>query len=168
MRYTYLNSPLGRLLVTRDRVGITGLYLPDGKHAKAVDPAWTRDDGAFDDVGAQLEEYFTGARQDFDLSLNPSGSAFQLRVWHQLRSIPYGTTTSYGRLAAELDPPGFSRAVGSANGRNPISIIVPCHRVVGADGSLTGYGGGLPAKRWLLEHEAAHAAPTGLFAAQSL
>jgi methylated-DNA-[protein]-cysteine S-methyltransferase len=165
VRYTYLDSPLGRLLVTRDDAGITGLYLPDGKHAKPVDPAWTPDDDAFTDVRAQLAEYFAGNRQDFDLPLHPSGSAFQLRVWQQLRSIPYGVTTSYGQLAAELDPPGFSRAVGSANGRNPISIIVPCHRVVGADGSLTGYGGGLPAKRWLLEHEAAH---SGLFASQSL
>lgn len=163
MRYTYIESPLGTLLVTRDEGpgAITGLYLPTGKHAQTVAPGWTRDDDAFADVRAQLAEYFAGTRRDFELPLNASGSPFQKRVWAQLRRIPYGTTTSYGELAAELDPPGFSRAVGSANGRNPISIIVPCHRVVGADGSLTGYGGGLPAKRWLLEHEAAH---TGLFA----
>lgn len=177
MRYTYLDSPLGRLLVTRDdnggppaaegvaRGGLSGLYLPEGKRPMSVDPAWMRDDGAFDDVRTQLDEYFAGTRRDFDLPLHPTGSAFQLRVWRQLRSIPYGMTTSYGALAAELDPPGFARAVGLANGRNPISIIVPCHRVVGADGSLTGYGGGLPAKRWLLEHEAAH---SGIFANQSL
>jgi methylated-DNA-[protein]-cysteine S-methyltransferase len=164
MRYTYISSPLGDLLAVRDDVGLTGLYLPTGKRPKAVDPAWQRDDDAFDDVRTQLAEYFDGTRQEFDLPLHASGSAFQQRVWAALCDIPYGETTSYGKTAAAVGAPDAARAVGLANGQNPISIVVPCHRVVGANGSLTGYGGGLPAKQWLLQHEAAHAAPVGLFA----
>lgn len=161
MFYTFIDSPLGDLLAVRDEHGLTGLYLPTGKHPKAVDPAWIRDDTAFDDVRAQLAEYFAGERREFTLALNPSGTPFQQRVWAALREIPYGETTSYGKTAATVATPDAARAVGTANGQNPISIIVPCHRVVGANGSLTGYGGGLDAKRWLLAHEAAHA---GLFA----
>ena len=97
---------------------------------------------------------------DFELTLNPAGTPFQLTVWSALREIPYGATTSYGKIAAAIGRPDAARAVGWANGQNPIPIIVPCHRVIGADGSLTGYGGGLPAKRWLLAHEAEHAGLT--------
>lgn len=158
--YTFIDSPLGELLVTRDDGGVSGLYLPTGKHPRRVDPAWQRDDAAFDDVRGQLAEYFTGDRHDFDLDLNPAGSAFQQQVWLALRDIPYGQTTSYGKTAATIGAPGSARAVGLANGQNPISIVVPCHRVVGADGSLTGYGGGIEAKRWLLDHEAKHAGLT--------
>lgn len=165
MRFTYIESPLGALLVTRDDntvVGaITGLYLPSGKHPIAARPGWVREDAAFDDLRTQLEEYFAGTRREFDVPLNAAGTAFQLRVWAALRQIPYGETASYGRTAAAIGSPTASRAVGLANGQNPISIVVPCHRVIGANGSLTGYGGGLDAKRWLLSHEAAHA---GLFA----
>ena len=161
MRYTFIPSPLGDLLAVRDDVGLAGLYLPTGKRPKAVDPAWTRDDSAFDDVRTQLAEYFAGERRSFDLPLHASGSAFQKRVWAALCDIPYGETTSYGKTAAAVGAPDAARAVGLANGQNPISIVVPCHRVVGANGSLTGYGGGLPAKQWLLQHEASHA---GLFA----
>jgi methylated-DNA-[protein]-cysteine S-methyltransferase len=161
MKYTYLDSPLGSLLAVRDADGITGLYLPTGKRPMSVRPGWVRDDYAFDDVRAQLAEYFAGERREFDLPLNPAGTSFQQRVWAALRDIPYGETTSYGKTAAAVGVPDAARAVGLANGQNPISIIVPCHRVVGADGSLTGYGGGLDAKRWLLAHEAAH---SGLFA----
>lgn len=161
VRYTVIMSPLGELLVTRDDEGITGLYLPGGK--KPVRPAadWQRDDGGFEDLRLQLGEYFSGARREFDLPLRPRGTAFQQRVWDALLLIPYGETASYGATALAIGAPTASRAVGLANGQNPISIVVPCHRVVGANGSLTGYGGGLPAKRWLLAHEAAHA---GLFA----
>lgn len=154
MKYTYIDSPLGRLLAVRDDSGLTGLYLPTGKRPMAVRPDWLQTDTAFDDVRTQLAEYFAGSRRSFELTLNASGTAFQKRVWAALGDIPYGETTSYGKTAAALGSPGASRAVGLANGQNPISIVVPCHRVVGADGSLTGYGGGLDAKRWLLTHEA--------------
>jgi methylated-DNA-[protein]-cysteine S-methyltransferase len=153
MRYTYIPSPLGELLVTRDDAGLTGLYLPTGRHATTPPPDGDRDDEAFDDVRIQLAEYFAGRRTVFDLPLNAHGTAFQKRVWTALCEIPYGQTASYGQTAEAIGAPTASRAVGLANGQNPISIIVPCHRVVGANGSLTGYGGGLEAKRWLLEHE---------------
>jgi methylated-DNA-[protein]-cysteine S-methyltransferase len=160
MIYSYVDSPLGALLLVRDEVGLTGLYLPTGKHRVDPEPDWVRDDTAFEDVSTQLAEYFAGDRREFDLPLHPAGTEFQLRAWAALREIPYGETRSYAKQAAAVGSPNASRAIGLANGRNPISIIVPCHRVVGADGSLTGYGGGLPAKRWLLEHEATR---SGLF-----
>lgn len=158
--YTFIDSPLGDLLVTRDDGGVNGLYLPTGKRPRRVDPSWQRDDADFDDIRRQLAEYFAGSRQHFDLALHPAGSAFQQQVWLALRDIPYGQTTSYGKTAAAIGAPGSARAVGLANGQNPISIVVPCHRVIGADGSLTGYGGGIEAKRWLLDHEAKHAGLT--------
>jgi methylated-DNA-[protein]-cysteine S-methyltransferase len=161
MRYTYFDSPIGAFVLVRDDVGLTGLYLPNGRHPVTVAPEWERDDAAFDDVRTQLEEYFDGRRREFDLQLHPIGTPFQLRVWSALLEIPYGETASYGKTAAEIGAPTASRAVGLANGQNPIPIIVPCHRVIGANGSLTGYGGGLDAKRWLLAHEAGH---SGLFA----
>ncbi len=161
MLFTYLGSPLGDLLLVRDEGGLTGLYLPTGRHAKAQRPEWTREDAAFDDVSTQLGEYFDGTRTEFDLNLNAAGTPFQKTVWKALCDIPFGETASYGQTALAIGAPTASRAVGLANGQNPISIIVPCHRVIGANGSLTGYGGGLDAKRWLLSHEAAHA---GLFA----
>ena len=168
MIHTAIASPLGDLLAVReDRDadghpgGLTGLYLPTGRHATALRPEWRRDDHAFDDVRGQLDEYLSGDRRRFDLPLQAAGTEFQHRVWTALVAIPYGETTTYGRTAASIGAPRASRAVGLANGQNPISIIVPCHRVVGADGSLTGYGGGLDAKRWLLSHEARH---HGLFA----
>jgi methylated-DNA-[protein]-cysteine S-methyltransferase len=160
MRYTYIDSPLGALLAVRDEVGLTGLYLPSGKHPVSVRPEWTRDDDAFDDVRTQLAEYFRGDRHDFEVPTHAAGTAFQKRVWAALVDIPYGQTTSYGKTAVAIGVPDAARAVGLANGQNPISIIVPCHRVIGADGSLTGYGGGLDAKRWLLAHEATHSGAT--------
>lgn len=161
MKYAYIESPLGALLITGDEAGIAGLWLPSGKDVKQPRPEWTRDDAFFDAARTQLAEYFAGTRTEFDLPLNPVGTAFQARCWAALREIPFGETASYGQQAARLGQPAASRAVGLANGQNPISIIVPCHRVIGANGSLTGYGGGLDAKRWLLAHEAAH---SGLFA----
>ena len=161
-RYTLVASPLGDLLAHRDDEGITGLFLPTGRNVVTPHPDWVRDDAAFTDLRTQLDEYFAGTRTEFELSLHPRGSGFQLRVWTALLDIPYGETASYGETAAAIGAPvTASRAVGLANGQNPISIIVPCHRVIGANGSLVGYGGGLDAKRWLLSHEAAHA---GLFA----
>ncbi|WP_305778086.1 methylated-DNA--[protein]-cysteine S-methyltransferase [Jatrophihabitans sp. GAS493] len=157
VRYTHIPSPVGPLLVKRDRIGITGLYFSTGRHPEWVsstDADATVDDGAFDDVRAQLEEYFAGRRTRFELELNPAGTDFQRRVWLALREIPYGKTKTYGEQAEAIGSPKAVRAVGLANGRNPISIIVPCHRVIGANGSLTGFGGGLEAKRWLLDHEA--------------
>jgi methylated-DNA-[protein]-cysteine S-methyltransferase len=159
-RYAFLDSPLGRLLAVRDDVGITGLYLPSGRHPVSPDPLWAHDQDAFDDLRAELAQYFAGTRRTFSMPLHPTGTDFQLRVWQALRAIPCGETTTYGRIAAEIGLPNGARAVGLANGQNPISIVVPCHRVIGADGTLVGYGGGLPAKRWLLAHEAARA---GLF-----
>ena len=161
MRYTYIPSPLGDLLAVRDDVGLTGLYLPSGKHTMIAKDGWTRDDSGFDDVRAQLAQYFAGERREFSLPLHPTGTAFQLRVWDALREIPYGETASYGATAVAIGAPTASRAVGMANGQNPISIVVPCHRVIGAAGAMTGYAGGLEAKQWLLAHEASHA---GLFA----
>jgi methylated-DNA-[protein]-cysteine S-methyltransferase len=161
MRYTFIDSPLGALLAARDDIGITSLYLPSGRNPVSAIPGGQRDDDAFEDLRTQLDEYFDGSRREFHLPMHARGTAFQQRVWRALCDIPYGETTSYGATAAAIGSAGASRAVGLANGQNPISIVVPCHRVVGADGSLTGYGVGLPAKRWLLSHEAAHA---GLFA----
>jgi methylated-DNA-[protein]-cysteine S-methyltransferase len=153
MRYTIISSPLGDLLATRDDEGITGLYLPTGKHPVTPKAEWERDDAAFTDLRSELGEYFAGTRQSFDVPLHARGTEFQRRVWQALREIPYGETASYGETAAAIGAPTASRAVGLANGQNPISIVVPCHRVVGANGSLTGYGGGLEAKQWLLAHE---------------
>jgi methylated-DNA-[protein]-cysteine S-methyltransferase len=160
MHYTKIDSPLGELLVLADEDGLTGLYLPTGKHVAQTPKGARRDDAALASVRQQLAEYFSGQRERFDLPLNPYGTAFQRKVWLALRDIPYGVTASYGQTALAVGVPGSARAVGLANGRNPISIIVPCHRVIGANGSLTGYGGGIEAKRWLLDHEAKHAGLT--------
>jgi methylated-DNA-[protein]-cysteine S-methyltransferase len=161
MKYTIIDSPIGDLLAARDDEGITALLLPAGRRPARPAPQWVRDDTAFDDVRTQLAEYFRGDRTSFELPLHMIGNAFQRLVWQALLDIPCGETRSYGEVAAAIGAPGAARAVGSANAQNPIPLIVPCHRVIGADGSLTGYGGGLPTKRWLLEHEAAQA---GLFA----
>ena len=150
MRYTYLDSPIGAAAAGARRRRPDRAVPADGRHPVTVAPEWVRDDDAFDDVRTQLEEYFAGRRREFDLPLHPIGTAFQQRVWAALLDIPYGETTSYGKTAAAIGAPTASRAVGLANGQNPIPIIVPCHRVIGANGSLTGYGGGLDAKRWLL------------------
>ncbi len=160
MHYTKIASPLGELLALGDEDGLTALYLPTGRHAAVTPQDARRDDPALADVSDQLDEYFAGRRTDFELRLNPHGTPFQLKVWLALRTIPYGATASYGQQAARIGDPGSARAVGLANGRNPISIIVPCHRVIGANGSLTGYGGGIEAKRWLLDHEAQSAGLT--------
>jgi len=152
--YAVAPSPVGDLLLTGDGRSLTGLYFhPDGTHAPPVDLGWQRQPEAFTAVLDQLDDYFAGRRRAFDLPLAPRGTAFQRRVWDALTAIPYGETTTYGALAATIGRPGSARAVGAANGRNPIAIVVPCHRVIGADRRLTGYAGGLAAKQWLLNVE---------------
>jgi methylated-DNA-[protein]-cysteine S-methyltransferase len=154
--WTTTSSPVGDLVLTGDGRRLAALRLPDSDGRPAL-PAngHRRDDGAFPAIRAQLAEYFEGARTSFDLPLAPQGTSFQLEVWDALRHIPYGATASYGEVAASIGRPGAARAVGLANGRNPIAIIVPCHRVIGADGRLVGYGGGLDRKRYLLQLERA-------------
>ncbi len=127
--------------------------MQDGRHPVVPGADWERDDEAFAELRRQLGEYFTGARREFDLPLAPRGSEFQVRVWDALREIPYGETESYGELAERIGHPGSARAVGAANGRNPIAVVVPCHRVIGSSGQLTGYAGGLERKRLLLDIE---------------
>ncbi len=155
--YDIVDSPVGRLLLSGDERALTGLYMLDaGAHSASVDPGWIRRPGEFGAASAQLDDYFAGERTEFDLALAPHGTPFQLAVWEELARIPYGKTVSYGDVAIALGKSLVaSRAVGLANGRNPISIILPCHRVIGADGSLTGYGWGLERKEWLLRHEGA-------------
>ena len=152
---TTLDSPLGPLLMTAGETGISGLYMDtdlEGHIGPGAD--WVEDAARFEEARRQLDEYFAGHRTEFDLPLSPRGTAFQREVWAALQTIPYGEVRSYGQIAAQIGRPGASRAVGLANGRNPISVIVPCHRVIGASGALTGYGGGLPRKRLLLDLEA--------------
>lgn len=157
MRYDLIDSPLGTLLATADHRCLTGLHFTDGKHSPRLAPDWVLDPDlpVLRAVRAQLAEYFAGARRAFDLPLQPRGTPFQQRVWSALRDTAYGTTTSYGDMAARLGMPGAARAVGAANARNPISIVVPCHRAVGAAGKLTGYAGGLDRKSALLRLEGA-------------
>ena len=144
-------SPIGELLLVSDGEALTGLHMGDGA---APEPDWLRDDGQFQDARAQLTEYLTGERRTFNLPLRPEGTPFQRRVWDELRRIPFGKTISYAELARRIGQPGAARAVGSANGSNPIGLIIPCHRVIAANGSIGGYGGGLDRKHWLLRHEA--------------
>ena len=152
--FALTDSPIGELCLIRDDEGLRGLYMQDHRGAAPVDPGWLRDDAAFTGITGQLDRYFAGELTDFDLPLAPRGTPFQLRVWAALSEIPYGETISYGELARYIGHPSAARAVGLANGRNPVAVIVPCHRVIGADGSLTGYGGGLERKRFLLDLEA--------------
>jgi methylated-DNA-[protein]-cysteine S-methyltransferase len=148
-------SPIGRLLLAGGEQALTQLHFQSGSHPLRAPPEWRREAAPLRRAITQLEEYFDGARRSFQLALAPQGTAFQLKVWQALRQIPYGETTSYGELARRLGVPGGARAVGLANGSNPLPIIVPCHRVIGSDGSLTGFGGGLPIKHALLSLEGA-------------
>jgi methylated-DNA-[protein]-cysteine S-methyltransferase len=153
---TSMDSPIGHLTLTAVDGVLTGVHMNEQRHAPKLPAGCERDDVGLAHVVAQLEAYFAGTLTDFDLPMATRGTDFQRRVWAGLCEIPYGETISYGELARRVGSPNASRAVGLANGRNPVAIIVPCHRVIGADGSLTGYGGGLDRKVWLLEHEAAH------------
>ena len=154
MNYSVMQSPIGPLTVVATNGALVAVLM-DGHHRPPVpESAWgERVDDALPDATRQLEEYFAGQRQAFNLPLAPSGTEFQRRVWAALAEIPYGETRSYGQIATAIGQPGASRAVGMANGRNPVSVVVPCHRVVGASGSLTGYAGGPERKQFLLDLE---------------
>jgi methylated-DNA-[protein]-cysteine S-methyltransferase len=151
--FTLHASPVGELMIAGDHDGICGLWLAGQRGAPTPDRAWRKDTRAFDGARRQLDEYFAGRRRTFELVLSPRGTAFQCAVWRELVQIPFGATRTYGELAVALGQPHAARAVGAANGKNPISIVVPCHRVIGKDGALRGYAGGEPRKRWLLDHE---------------
>ncbi|HET9316902.1 MAG TPA: methylated-DNA--[protein]-cysteine S-methyltransferase [Vicinamibacteria bacterium] len=153
MRFTTIDSPVGPLRLVADDAGLRRLEFRKGRSFEPAPEDWREDPRALAPVARQLQEYFTGRRKVFDLDLAPEGTEFQRRVWERLLEIPYGETISYGTLARRVGNPSASRAVGLANGRNPIAIIIPCHRVIGSNGTLTGYGGGLPTKEKLLELE---------------
>jgi methylated-DNA-[protein]-cysteine S-methyltransferase len=155
--HTIVDSPLGPLTLVTRAGGLAGVYMTQQRHLPPEDTFGPRvavtDVPLLTRTADQLAAYFTGDLRDFDLDMSTSGTPFQRRVWTALRDIPYGETVTYGELAAAVGQPTASRAVGLANGRNPLSIVVPCHRVVGANGSMTGYGGGIERKRWLLDFE---------------
>jgi methylated-DNA-[protein]-cysteine S-methyltransferase len=152
--FTTMSSPVGPLTLVGEGDDLVGLYFDEDPLAGKMRADGRRDDRRLRAAVAQLEEYFAGARTRFELSLVPPGTGFQKKVWGALTRIPFGATATYGEIARAVGRPDASRAVGGANHRNPIAIIIPCHRVIGADGSMTGYGGGLPRKRLLLELEA--------------
>ncbi len=152
--YRRITSPIGELLLAGRSNVLEILGFPEGKGVVKILPDWQENDAAFPEVADQLSEYFAGTRKTFNLQLNPAGTAFQLAVLEALKNIPYGQTTTYQDIANRIGKPNAVRAVGAANGRNPIPIIIPCHRVIGSDGSLTGFGGGLPTKQFLLNLEA--------------
>ncbi|MEV4423277.1 methylated-DNA--[protein]-cysteine S-methyltransferase [Patulibacter sp. NPDC049589] len=153
-RWTTTDSPIGTITVVGGPEGVSGLYMEDHRHRPSLADDAVRDDALFAPLLSELAEYFAGERTTFEAPVAfDRGTPFQRRVWAALLEVPYGETTSYGALAARLGQPGGSRAVGLANGKNPVSIVVPCHRVVGSDGALTGYGGGTERKRFLLDLE---------------
>jgi methylated-DNA-[protein]-cysteine S-methyltransferase len=151
--YTYIDTPLGPLLVQGCGGFVTGLCMPNHKGRPEQGASWQQTDAPFAEVRAQLAEYFAGARHQFDVPLRLGGTPFQQRVWRELLRIPFGGTITYAELAERVGKPAGARAVGQANARNPVSIIVPCHRVIGASGKLTGYAGGMDKKQWLLAWE---------------
>jgi methylated-DNA-[protein]-cysteine S-methyltransferase len=153
--YSHVASPLGAVLLVSNGAALTTVHLPSPGSDLEPGEGWRRDDALLRPVCEQVRAYFDGELLDFDVPLAPSGTAFQRRVWDELRRIPYGATVSYAEVARRLGQPTAARAVGAANRCNPIAVIVPCHRVIGADGTLTGYAGGLEYKRWLLQHERA-------------
>jgi len=157
--HTEVDSPVGPLTLVATDGLLSGLFMADQRHRPSSEAFGAPDAGSFPDIIGQLLSYFAGERSAFGLPLAASGTPFQRAVWSALRRIPYGRTATYGHIATQIGRPGASRAVGLANGANPIGIIIPCHRVVGADGSLTGYGGGLKRKRFLLDLERHRAVP---------
>ncbi|HVW01900.1 MAG TPA: methylated-DNA--[protein]-cysteine S-methyltransferase [Planctomycetaceae bacterium] len=165
--FSEMESPVGRLLLQGDGQFLTGLHMPLHKHWDGPEADWERSDEALAIVRSQLAEYFAGDRQEFDVPLRFIGTSYQQRVWSELQNISFGQTITYAELARRVGQPTAARAVGHANARNPISIIVPCHRVIGVNGKLTGYAGGLDRKEWLLawERAAVPAAQRELFAA---
>ena len=164
--YCLLDSPIGPLTLAADDSGLRVVEFPENRHPAKRDASWVQvEHPVLAETRRQLGEYFAGRRRTFDLPLAPRGTPFQLEVWRALAEIPHGQTWSYGRLATHLGRPQAMRAVGAANGRNPLPIVLPCHRVIGASGALTGFGGGLPTKQFLLELEGALPPPRDLFAA---
>jgi methylated-DNA-[protein]-cysteine S-methyltransferase len=153
MSYTMIESPIGPLMLAADEGGLRLVHFATGRRPKAPQRDWVADRAPFKEVIRQLEAYFLGKLRDFDLPVVLDGTEFQLLVWRNLRKIPYGETISYGQLARRIGSPHSARAVGLANGSNPLPIIVPCHRVIGSNGDLTGFGGGLPVKKKLLALE---------------
>jgi methylated-DNA-[protein]-cysteine S-methyltransferase len=153
MLYTQIESPLGPLLLVADDAGLRQILFVNGRHAAQPESLWEKVTAPFTETVRQLHAYFAGELENFDLQLAPEGTPFQLEVWHRLCVIPYGSTVSYGELASRIGNPKACRAVGLANGSNPIPIVIPCHRVIGSNGKLTGYGGGLPIKEKLLALE---------------
>ena len=161
MFYAMVPSPLGQLMLAGAEGRLRVIGFPTGGKARGPEPGWRRADDLFADAARQIGEYFAGERRAFDLPLAPESTPFQAEVLAELRRIPYGETRTYGQIAWEMGRPGASRAVGAANGRNPLPIVIPCHRVVGRTGALTGFGGGLAAKRYLLELERRNAGARG-------
>ncbi len=155
LSYDAFDSPIGILTVAADAQGLRHVLFPQNRYPPHGREHWRHDPAAVADARTQLLEYFDGRRRRFDLALAPVGTAFQLQVWRTLAQIPFGATWSYAELARHVGRPGASRAVGAANGRNPLPIVLPCHRVIGANGALTGFGGGLPTKAALLQLEGA-------------
>ena len=153
MFYSLLKTPIGELLIAGDKNGVTLINFPTGRRKQQPDPDWIYDKRCFAAVENQLLEYFAGKRRQFDIPLRPTGTIFQLQVWHALCTIPYGQTTCYSAIAESIGKPTAARAVGAANGRNPLPILIPCHRVIGKNGHLTGFGGGLDIKSALLKLE---------------
>jgi methylated-DNA-[protein]-cysteine S-methyltransferase len=151
--YTTMKSPIGPLLLAGDERGLRLVHFVTGRRPKSPDRDWIEDKSPFKEVIRQMQSYFEAKLTDFDVPLVLEGTEFQLQVWRNLRKIPYGETISYGQLAKRIGNPDAARAVGLANGSNPIPIIIPCHRVIGSNGSLTGFGGGLPVKKKLLALE---------------
>ena len=153
LSYSYFDSPLGPLLVAGDADRLHAVSFPTERRTYQAQAGWRRDDAHFVEAFGQLHAYFAGELTEFDLPLHLAGTRFQTKVWAALRAIPFGATTTYGALASRIGRPTASRAVGGANGANPLPILVPCHRVIGSDKSLTGFGGGIEIKRFLLAHE---------------
>lgn len=156
MYYRYLATPIGELLIAGDEDALCVIGFPEGSMRRVPEPQWIYNEKPFAAACGQLTAYFAGTLTEFDLELRPGGTHFQLQVLEELRKIPYGTTVSYGEIARRIGRPRAVRAVGRANGRNPIPIIIPCHRVIGSGGHLTGFGGGLPTKEALLRLELEH------------
>lgn len=156
MYYRYLDTPIGELLLAGDEDALRVVAFPEGKRRREPEAHWIWSEQPFDEACRQLDAYFAGTLKLFDLRLAPAGTPFQLSVLQELRKIPYGTTVSYGEIARRIGRPKAVRAVGAANGHNPIPIIIPCHRVIGASGNLTGFGGGLHVKQALLRLEMEH------------
>lgn len=153
VRYSILDTVIGPLLIGGDADGLTFMHFPKSNRLREPDETWLRDDAGFRETSRQLAAYFAGELTEFDLEYRLEGTPFQKSVWAQLEQIPFGETWSYGDVARRIDNPGASRAVGLANNANPLPVIVPCHRVIGTNGALVGFGGGLDLKVWLLRHE---------------